>query len=255
MTSTTNNEIYCPSCQKPCDAAVDTCPSCGWRSNRMVGRQGPSIVRPAVRPKLQCEVDLATTVDRTGSSECFQTGIPKTFEMIVSQVGAKARSVKCWLQSHGDLDEGQKSIIHTDGGTPDQAIKDIKKISYGGGGDAEEHHLDAVESLLHRVPWTADPSRARGAIIGFTTADTKPARSGISAAALGREINEKGILLYLVCEPTATLQELAAAAGGLVFQISNSPDPADMQRIASQLAASIVATVASGATVPMSVPA
>ena len=161
MTSEMNDEIYCPTCQKLCDASVDLCPSCGHRFNKMVGRQGQSIVRPAGRPKMQCDVDLATTVDRTGSSERFQTGIPKTFEIIVSQVAAKARSVKCWLQSHGDLDEGQKPIIHTDGGTPDQAIKDIRKISYGGGGDAEEHHLDAVESLLNRTPWRADPSRAR----------------------------------------------------------------------------------------------
>jgi len=255
MTTAVNNRAYCPSCQEPCDPSADTCPSCGWRFNRTVGRPGPSIVRPAVRPKIQCEVDLATTVDRTGSSERFQTGIPRTYEMIVSQVRAKARSVKCWLQSHGDLDEGQKPIIHTDGGTPDQAVKDIKKISYGGGGDPPEHHLDAVESLLKCVPWTADPSRARGAIIAFMTADTKPARSGISAAALGREINKKGILLYLVCEPTATLQELASGAEGLVFQISNNPDPSEMQKIAAQLAASIVATVASGATVPMTVPA
>jgi hypothetical protein len=175
--------------------------------------------------------------------------------MIVSQVKAKAREVKCWLASHGDIDDGQNFIIHTDAGTPDQAVEDIKKIAYGGGGDPAEHHLDAVESLLNRVPWTADPTRARGAIIAFTTADTKPAKSGITALALGTKIKEKGILLYLVCELTPALQELASAAEGLVFQISNSPDPGELQKIASQLAASIVATVGSGGTVPMTVPA
>ena len=50
---------------------------------------------------------------------------------------------------------------------------------------------------------------------------------------------------------TTKLQELIDAAGGLMFQISNSPDPADLQKIAGQLAASIAATVASGSTVPM----
>jgi hypothetical protein len=200
-------------------------------------------------------VDLAATVDRTGSSERFQTGIPQTYEMIVLQVKAKAREVKCWLGSHGDIDEGQNFIIHTDAGTPEQAVEDIKKISYGGGGDPPEHHLDAVESLLNRVPWTADSSRSRGAIITFMTADTKPAKSGISAAALGKQIKDKAILLYLVCEPTPTLHELASAAEGLVFQISNNPDPSEMQKIAAQLAASIVATVASGGTVPMTVTA
>ena len=247
--------MYCPSCQTEVDTSADVCPSCGWKFNASPGKPGASIVRPATRPKIQCQVDLATTVDRTGSSEQFQTGIPQTYEMIVTQVQAKARDVKCWVGSHGDLDEGQDFIIHTDAGTTDQAVEDIKKISYGGGGDPPEHHLDAVEELLKRVPWTADPSRARGAIIAFMTADTKPAKSGISAAELGKQIKDKGILLYVVCEPTPTLQELASAAEGLVFQISNNPDPAQMQKIAGQLAASIVATVASGGTVPMTVPA
>lgn len=247
--------LYCPSCQTQVGDSVAVCPSCGWRFNTSAGKLGPSIVRPATRPKIQCEVDIATTVDRTGSSERFQAGIPLTYETIVSQVKAKARSVRCWLASHGDLDEGQQFIIHTDAGTPEQAVEDIKKITYGGGGDPPEHHLDAIEALLGRVPWTADPNRARGAILAFMTADTKPAKSGLSAAAIGKQIRDKGILLYLVCEPTPTLHELASAAEGLMFQISNSPNSVELQKIASQLAASIVATVAAGGTVPMTVPA
>lgn len=247
--------MYCPSCQTQVDASVDVCPSCGWRFNTSIGKPGPSIVRPATRPKIQCQVDLAATVDRTGSSERFQTGIPNTFEMIVSQLDAKARQVIVTLATHGDLDQGQDFIVHTDRGTPQQAIEDCRKIVYGGGGPPEENHLDAIESLFNQVPWTADPSRARGAILAFMTADTKPTKSGITAAKLGKQIKDKGILLYLVCEPTPTLQELASAAEGLVFQISNNPDPTEMQKIAAQLAASIVATVASGGTVPMTVPA
>ena len=247
--------MYCPSCQTQVDASADVCPSCGWRFSASSGKPGTALVRPATRPKIQCEVNLATTIDRTGSSERFQTGIPNTFEMIVSQLRAKAREVKCWLGTHGDLDEGQKFIIHTDAGTPEQAVEDVKKISYGGGGDPPEHHLDAIEELLNCVPWTSDPSRARGAILAFMTADTKPTKSGISASELGKQVKAKGILLYLVCEPTPTLQELASAADGLVFQISNNPQPAEMQKIAAQVGASIVATVATGGTVPMTVPA
>ncbi len=252
MTATVS-QISCPACQKNCDASVDVCPNCGWRFNKTAGKFEPTVIRPAVRPKIQCEVDLAATVDRTGSSKAFETGIPRTYETIISQVRAKARSVKCWLASHGDLDEGQDFILHTDAGTPEQAIEDIRKITYDGGGDPPEHHVDAIETLLDRVPWTANPSRARGAILAFMTADTKPAKSGITAAALGKKIKDKGLLLYLVCEPTPTLQQLASAAGGLVFQISNSPDPTSLQQIAAQLAASIVATIASGSTVPMTV--
>lgn len=245
----------CPSCQSQVDASADVCQTCGWRFNTGAGASGPSLVRPAARPKIQCEVDLATTVDRTGSSERFQTGIPKTYEMIVKQVSAKARSVRCWVASHGDLDEGQDFVIHTDGGAPDQAIQDVKQIVYGGGGDPPEHHLDAVESLLNKVPWTANPGRARGAILAFLTADTKPAKSGISPSELGAEIKRRGILLYLVCEPTPSLNDLVNAAQGLMFEIANNPDPAELQKIAGQLGASIVATVASGSTVPMTVAA
>ena len=247
--------MYCPSCQTQVNPSVDVCPSCGWRFNTSIGKPGPSIVRPATRPKIQCEVDLAVTIDRTGSSERFQTGIPLTYEMIVNQVKAKAREVKCWVGSHGDLDEGQDFVIHTDAGTPEQAIDDVKKISYGGGGDPAEHHLDAIEELFNRIPWTSDPSRARGAILAFMTADTKPTKSGISATELGKLIKDNGILLYLVCEPTPTLENLASAAEGMIFQISNNPDPVEMQKIAAQLAASIVATLATGGTVPMTVPA
>jgi len=247
--------MFCPSCQTEVDPVAGVCPTCAWKFNANGGKPGPSLVRPATRPKIQCEVEAAATVDRTGSSEPFQVGIPLTFETIVKQLAAKARTVKCWVASHGDLDDGQDFVIHTDGGTPDQAIEDIKKIVYGGGGDPPEHHLDAVESLLNKVPWTANPARARGAILAFTTADSKPAKSGISARDLGAEIKRRGILLYLVCEPTPTLHDLVKSAEGLMFQITNSPDPAELQKIAAQLAASIVATVASGGTVPMAVPA
>ena len=246
--------INCPSCQTQVPPTSTVCPTCGWKFNAGGGKPGPTIVRPATRPKIQCEVDLYATIDRTGSSDRFRTGIPQTYGTIVSQIKAKARTVKCWVASHGDRDEGQEVILHTDAGTPEQAIEDIRKINYGGGGDAPEHHLDAIEEAIARVPWTADPSRARGAILAFVTADAKPARSGATAAQNGQREKDRGLLLYVVCEPTPTLQEMVMAAGGLMFQITNSPDPTELQKIAAQLAASIVATVASGSTLPMTVP-
>jgi len=241
---------FCPSCQSATDPAASHCSQCGWKFNG-AGVAATSLIRPAVRPKIQAEIDLGITTDRTGSSEPFQVGIPRTAEVILKQVASRARAIRCWVQSHGDLDEGQGFLLHTDGGSPDQAIADLKKIPYGGGGDPPEHHLDAIENLLRTVPWTADPAHARGAIVAFMTADTKPTRSGITARQLGEEVRRRGLLLYLVCEPTPTLHDLCTAAGGLMFQISNSPDPAELQKIASQLAASIVVSVAHGSTVPM----
>jgi hypothetical protein len=39
-----------------------------------------------------------------------------------------------------------------------------------------------------------------------------------------------------------------------MFRITNDPEPAEMQKIAAQMAASVVQTVASGGTVPLTVP-
>ena len=243
----------CPSCKAQVDPDKTHCPSCGWQFQTEDALKKPSIVNPAPRPKIQCEVDLAITIDRTGSSNAFITGIPKTVEGILNPISAKARNIKCWLTSHGDLDEGQEIVIHTDGGPPSQTIKDLQLINFSGGGDPPEHHLDAIEFLWKKIPWTADPTRARGAILALINADTKPAKSGITAAELGQALKKSGLLFYLVCEPTPTLKDLVDGAEGMMFEISNDPDIQELQRIASELAASIVVTIGSGGTVPMNV--
>ena len=246
--------LNCPSCQADCGpVVVDVCANCGWQFNHMRhGSAGlPSLVRAATRPKIQVELTLAMTIDRTASSDAFKSGIPLTAETVLNVVTAKTAKVTCLVQSHGDLDEGQEMVLVTDCGTPDTALDDIRSITYGGGGDPPEHHLDAIENLVNTVPWEADPSRARGAILAFLTADTKPTRSGITASTLGEEIHRKGVLLYLVCEPTPTLRELCDAASGLMFQISNAPDAEELKRIGAGLGASIVATAAAGGTKPM----
>jgi hypothetical protein len=198
-------------------------------------------------------VQAAITLDRSGSSHAFAVGIPLIVTMILQMLLAKLRNLIVTLQSHSDLDYGEKMITLVAGGTADQVIREVKKIQYEGGGDPEESHLDAIENLLNTVPWKLD-SRNRGAILAFMTDDTKPARSGKSASQIGRAIRDRGILLYVVCQHTRTLQELCDSAQGLMFEITNEPKAEDLQQIASQLAASVVATVASGSTVPMAAP-
>jgi hypothetical protein len=243
--------ITCPSCQQSVPASSTTCPNCGWAFNSQGSLARPSFVQPLPPRKIPVQVDLGVTVDRTGSSAQFRTGIPVTLETVLKQVEGKAKSVQCWLQSHGDLDLNEQIVLHTDGGTVDQAIADIKQVTYGGGGDPPEHHLDAIEHLLSTVPWTADPRRTRSVVVAFMTADTKPARSGMTASQLGEMIKQRGVLLILVCEPTPTLYELKNAAGGIMFAISNAPDPNDLQRIAAQIAASITGGFGQGGTTPM----
>jgi hypothetical protein len=202
---------------------------------------------------MQVEVELAITVDRTGSSQRFAQGMIKTLPIITTQIEGKARKLSVWLQSHGDEDYGQDPVLLTNGGTAEQASKDLAKVVFEGGGDAEEHHLSAIEDLANSIPWTADPKKARGALLAFMTADSKPAGSGQTARELGESLRRRGLLLYLICEPTAQFQELCDGAGGLMFPISNDPDPKEMQKIAGQLSASIVQTIATGGTVPLAV--
>jgi len=240
----------CPSCQASVKKADDTCSVCGW-SFTDTSQKTNAVIRPAARPKIQTEIELAFDIDRTGSSKQFATGIPVTAELILKQLQEKARKITCQVQTHGDQDEGQMPILAIEDATVEKAIEEIRKITYEGGGDPSEHHLDGIEHLLNTTPWSLDPSKSRGAILAFLTADSKPATSGATPSEIGQKIKEQGILLYLVCQPTKTLRELVEAAEGLLFEITNKPDPIDLQRIAGQLAASIVSTVGSGATAPL----
>jgi hypothetical protein len=240
----------CPSCQSEVEPlSGNICPRCAWTFD-VIGAPIATLVKPARTPKIQVRVDLVFQIDRTGSSAEFSEGIPMAAELIIKPIQAKARELRCWVATHGDLDYDEKYVLLTDNGTPEQALDDIRKISYGGGGDAAETHLDGIEQTFHTIPWTFDYS-ARGAIVSFLTADTKKSRSGVTAAELGRHVREKNLLFYAVCQETPALRELADAAGGLLFPISNAPSSETMQLIASQIAASITNTAASGGTLTM----
>jgi len=241
----------CPSCQAEVKNSASTCNVCGWSFDEQPQKSAVA-VRPAARPKIQAEVEVAFGIDRTASSNQFATGIPGTAELVLRQLEMKARKVICRVQTHGDQDEGQMPILVVEDATADQAIDEIKRIAYEGGGDPPEHHLDAIEHLLNTTPWSMDPSRARGAILAFLTADTKLATTGSTAAQIGKKVKDQGVLLYLVCQPTPTLREMVEAADGLMFEITNEPNAGELQVIAGKLAASIVATVGSGATAPIS---
>ena len=173
----------CPSCQTSVKKADDTCKVCGWSFSDSTQTTN-AVVRPAARPKIQAEIELAFAIDRTGSSKQFATGIPLTSEMILKQLEEKARKITCRVQTHGDQDEGQMPIMVIEDVTAKQALKEIRKITYEGGGDPAEHHLDGIESLLNTTPWSLDPSKSRGAIVAFLTADSKPASNGSTPTAV-----------------------------------------------------------------------
>jgi len=199
------------------------------------------------RPKVQSEVELAFVIDSTDSTSEFSAGVLKTAKILLDKLSLNARRVCCWLVGYGDKDFGQEPVLLTDCGMPDQVLEDMRQIIFYGGGDSSEHHLDGIEYCLHTVPWTKVPSRSRGAIVGFMTADSKPATSGITASELGAEFKKLSVFLCLVCQPTPTLEQLVSAADGLLFEISNDPKPEEFNKIAGLLTASIaVATMNTG---------
>lgn len=242
--------IPCPSCHRMVASADSECSHCGWRFHATP----QATVRPAPRPKIPVCVEFAQTVDRTGSSHAFATGILKASEKILRLIERQAQSIRVWLQTHGDEECGQLPVLLTDGGAVQNALADINSIIFEGGGDAEEHHLDAVEKLLQTVPWSDDPRRTRGVMTAFVTADSKPARSGRTPEAIGATIRDRGILFYVVGEDMTRMRALCDAAGGLFFEISNDPRPEDLERIAADVAASVVATMSCGKTIPIAAP-
>lgn len=240
----------CPSCQALVKSNEDACNLCGWQFEKQP-RKTKVVTKAAARPKMPITVEMNFDADRTGSSDQFSNGILEAVRMILNSLEESTQSVVCRVQTHGDQDEGQMPILLVENAGFDETIEAIKSITFEGGGDPPEHHLDAIEHLVNTTPWSMEPGKVRGAIVSFLTADSKPATTGSTATQIGQRIKDQGVLLYLVCQPTKTLQELVEAADGLMFEISNSPKLEEMQKIAGQLAASIVSTVGSGSTSPV----
>jgi len=211
-------------------------------------RTPPFSIRPAARPKIIPIVQVGITLDRTASTMEFADGVTKCLPLILDPLEGKAREVQVWLQTHGDRECGQDEVLLTDAGTTAQAIADAKTIVYEGGGDPAEHHLDAIDTLHGRIPWNPDPAESRRALVAVITADSKPAQSRRSAAEIGKSIHASGVALYVIGQPTPTLVELVEAASGFFFEISNNPQPTEMQRIADAVGASITSPLSKPAT-------
>jgi hypothetical protein len=242
-----SSKAFCPSCQIEVEATNNICPKCGWKFSEN-SPAGPTAFKPAREAKIQIIAEIAIEIDRTGSSEEFSNGIALASELIITPVVRKVREARFWVASHGDLDYDEQHILLTDKGIAEQALNDIRSIQYSGGGDPEEHHLDGIERIFKLVPWSTGCADTRGAIVAFLTAETKPAKSGITAAELGAQIAKKGLLFYLVCQETPTLRELLQGENSFLFPISNTPSPQDMQKVAAQISASIVNKAAAGGT-------
>ena len=203
----------------------------------------PEMLMPTRVHKVPVQVDLVFAVDRTGSSREFADGIRAAIPMIAGPVLAKAARCRLFLQTHGDLDYNEHpAMLVRDGGLAD-VVTAVQHLQFAGGGDAAEHHAHGVEAALESVDWSGLPPKTRGALVLFTTADTKPSPSGRSLAEIGVMLRQRQVLLFAVCQMEPGIRELVQAADGMAFPISNNPDQAEMQRITSRVAASVTDSV------------
>jgi hypothetical protein len=207
----------------------------------------PDMVMPAQRDrKVPVQVDLVFAIDRTASSLEFAAGIRQAIPMIARPVIAKAARVRLFLQTHGDLDCNQQPVMLVRDGQLDDVVTAVQHLRFEGGGDPPEHHTHAVETALDSVDWSGVPPRSRGAIVLFTTADTKPSPSGRSPQEIGQSLAARGVLLFAVSQLEPGVRAMVDAAQGMAFAISNDPSVAEMQGIASRVAASVTDSIVQG---------
>jgi hypothetical protein len=197
--------------------------------------------------KVPVQVDLVFAIDRTGSSHEFAEGIRKAIPMIGEPVVGKAARVRFFLHTHGDLDCNEHPVMLVSGGSLDEVREAARHIQFEGGGDPPEHHAQALEAVLSSVDWGLPP-RSRGAIVLFTTSDSKPSPSGLSFQQIGAALAARGVLLFAVSQLEPGIRALVGGAQGMAFPISNDPSAAEMQRIATQVAASVTDSIIHGMT-------
>jgi hypothetical protein len=226
---------------------------CAWDFGTSPTPRPTTVIQPASRPKLPVDVILGIGIDITGSSGPFADGIRGNVEALLRAIEAKAASLKTTVQAHGDEDDGQFPTLVADAAPVAEAVAAVQALHFDGGGDPPEHHLNAIEQLASTLPVGAG-GRQRGALVLFTTADSKPARSGRTPEQIGAELQRKQLIVCLVGEPRTQLERVGHACGAFMFPINATPSPADMKRVAEQVAASIVASLTKGSTRPLTQP-
>jgi hypothetical protein len=246
----------CPFCLSALAADASVCHECGKPRSATIStsslRSIPSFVRPK-SPKVPVRVQLAISVDRTGSSAPFTKGISQLCQSVFTQLGSKVADLKVSVFSHGDLQDSSQDVIQLSSRvTPEQAMMDIPSIQYGGGASADEDHLYAVDQLLQRAG-IGGTGIDRGFLLLITTDGTHPHPLGKSVQEIAQEILDRRLVLLLVGTPDLQSGSrpccprmnalIEACSGSFFIPISNTPDAAELQAVASMVAASVTRSV------------
>ncbi|MAT67961.1 MAG: hypothetical protein CMJ58_00375 [Planctomycetaceae bacterium] len=237
----------CPKCGAPLEGA--DCTECAYTDASIYLRR-PSAPGAAMS-LADARVELAILIDRTGSSAAFAAGVPASCALMLDTLGQQIPQLQVSVQSHGDEEYDELPQLLVRRGDPMAAMSAVKQISYGGGGDAPESHLSAVEAAVAALQWReAAAAGVRRVLVMFANAETKLPRSQRSPDRVGELVRRAGALTYLVCESTPRLSAFCEAAGGLLFPISNRPSRELLDAIARAFARSVFESVSTGSCLP-----
>lgn len=115
-------DISCPSCEEVTSANATECPLCAWPFHQEAAAPRPMAKRMNTLQKRAADIEIAMTIDTTGSSMQFSHGIPWLAESLLLEVQQIVSSCKVWLQTHGDEDLGQLPLLRTDQASVDESI-------------------------------------------------------------------------------------------------------------------------------------
>lgn len=195
-------------------------------------------------------LEVVLDVDRTAQSDGFSRAIYGISERLLRDAEARFHRVRVWLVSHGDLDDQQEFVLHTEGGTPQQVLADLNLIRFGGGGDVAEHHFDAVRAILDTIPFSSPSLSVQRAIVIFATGPSKPCRSGLTPAQLGSEMKRAGLIACLVGDLNPEMAKLISSAAGIFVPISLTPSKLEVEQASKQVVASLLKKFAMAAIHP-----
>jgi hypothetical protein len=213
-------------------------------------QSGP-IIKGVVGTPKPSVIALVSLIDATGSSGAFGTGIQYCNSVLATELPRNIGEVHFALHISRDLDCDRDAdfSLGEDMG-PDEFVKNVQRIAFEGGGDAEETQLDSCLTIARTYRWPFS-AHARRALAVFSSSSSKSTRDGMDAKQVARELAANGIKVIVVAPQGVNLHELAAATGGHSIILSNTPQQQDLDRAIALLTKSLTQVAAGSGTMAM----